>query len=70
MLMSPMRFAKAIGCIVGICRHTLRLLHNRNYNCTKDYVDNDKDGDDDVDVDNAVRVADSDKDAGYDVRTS
>lgn len=70
MLMFPMRFARAIGYIVGICRHNLRLLHSRNCNCTKDYVDIDEDGDDDVDVDNAVLVADADKDAEYDVRTS
>lgn len=61
-----MCFAGATGCIVGTCRHILRLLRNRNYSCTKDYVDN---YDDDVDIDNAVLVADADKDAGYGVRT-
>jgi len=70
MLMSPVYFARATGCIVGTYRHTLHLLRNRNYSCTKDYVDNSKDGDDNVDVDNAVLVADVDKDVGYDVRTS
>lgn len=66
--MFPVCFAKATGCIVGTCCHILHLLRSRNYSCTKDYVDNGEDGDDDVD--NAVLVADADKDAGYGVRTS
>lgn len=61
-----MYFARATGSIVGICRRILHSPRSRNYSCTKDYADNDKDSDDDVDD----AVAAVDKDAGYGARTS